>query len=621
MVFKYVALDIETGGLESRRDLSVPVWCGALCHLGGQGVLYEDVDSLYTEILNLLKDDSVLFLIHNAAFDVATLRLRGVDIPSGRYIDTMLMSHCYDSNGAISLADWAKQGLGSKVGIDNDDWRRGYTPEMGRRCVLDTELTTAVFSRLRELVTGSQKEHYLYTALPLVECIMEMESTGLFVDLEGTSALYRQLTEESATLKREMAARWGLLPGVTKTYSRGVHRKVGSHCTLTEFEPKPRDVAHLLVRDATENLVYGEGSTTSSGERHAALGLDQPYLIPSLKSEHMETYNHPVIDDYRRYQKNVKVCSTFLSVWSIKGSKTGGWVRGGFNQCGTRTGRLSSSEPNLQNIPARGELGQRLRKLVVAPDGFSLIGGDLSNIEGRVLAYLLSTEVGSNRLLDVFVGGTDFHAFNAKAFGLVDFVRDLRTEWSEERVLKVARDIAKTALYAVLYGAGAATVAAGASRGTGLFLQHSDGVRIMSLMVDNFPEIDALKTKVVADTKKNGGVLTTVMGRCLRYPEINYRSRDAVARASRQVFNAKLQASAGDILSHILVHSYGPIKSAFPSIKLACQVHDELLWYIPTEDASGAAAMLTQLSREQRPLGVIDTGMDYGVGSCWYDLK
>jgi DNA polymerase-1 len=235
-----------------------------------------------------------------------------------------------------------------------------------------------------------------------------------------------------------------------------------------------------------------------------------------------------------------------------KASQTGGWVRGEFNQALTLTGRLSSKNPNLQNIPGRGKDGELIRSLFTAPPGYQLVRADLSNIEARVLAHFLSYFEGDTGLADTFARGEDFHQYNADTW-------------------KVDRTTAKTLLFASLYGAGPEKVGGG---------DKAHGQKLLDTLDKNMPSIMRLKTRVWDNTRKHKkGVIHTWFGRRLVYPDIK-KGRALEARAKRQVFNAMLQGTSADILKMIAITVQNEVRISLMQVMLCAQVHDEGVWLV-----------------------------------------
>jgi DNA polymerase I-like protein with 3'-5' exonuclease and polymerase domains len=626
---KLVFMDLETGGLEARYDPSVPVWCAAWHALGHHDDGITDSckytgDVSQEEFLYVLKH-TVEYMInvgyklvfHNASFDVAVLRTRGINIPEGSYYCSLVLAHCFDSQGLLSLKDWAERGgiAGHKVHIDNDDWKRGWTPQMEERCKSDVLLCREVWRWCTDYMDVDRLIHYKLTAMPAVEAVIEMEHYGITIDTDTTANMLVTLTDEMQQLEGELRSIIQFVPGEEKTYARGSFRGKGNHVTLEPFTPKDSHVGAYLVLSGVEGLEYDE-------QTKPLKGVDNPDLCyPIMRGEVMSTYNSPVVPLYSEWKRRQKLVSTFLTTWLEK-SDEHGQLRCSFNQTGTVTGRFSSSKPNLQNIPARGELGSKLRSLVVAKSGRALVTGDLSNIEGRILAHLLLTYLGCSKLSDVFVSGGDFHAMNSEAFGLVDFVHSLKAdEWDDTKIRKVARDIAKTALYAVLYGAGVKAIYVGASRGTGLSLTSKHGELILDNMKQGFPEVFDLKTHVIEQARTDGGKLHTIMGRTLKYPSLCYKSKDLRARAERQVFNAALQSPAGDILCRLIDGMRGIRTSRGLDANLICQVHDELLFDVSLTDADEVARLFTEYTHNTSYLGAVGNPMEFKSGTKWSDTK
>jgi DNA polymerase-1 len=285
------------------------------------------------------------------------------------------------------------------------------------------------------------------------------------------------------------------------------------------------------------------------------------------------------------------VSTTFLTAFESRRDLFGR-LRCNFNQCVTLTGRLSSSQPNLQNIPARGELGEIVRSLFIAPEGKQLISIDLSNIEGRVVAHYLSKVMGDDRMADSFIAKVDFHDANQHSWGLA------------------TRGEAKTLLYAFIYGASATKLGGGNKKA---------GLALVKKLEDNMPALIDLKKKIVelALTRSTPHI-TTLYGRKIYYPDLRSHDRALRARAERQVVNALIQGSAADILKDLLnrsvpyIHKYGGT--------LLLQVHDEILCEVPTENALALATALNDIFSKCPRLTHCPIEGVAKIGSNWSEI-
>lgn len=512
--------------------------------------------------------DAHTIVFHNAKYDLMILRREGFVIND--YHDTMLMAHLLNPLMPCSLDETAKRYLGKgKIEIE-DKGHLEWTPETIEYCLKDTELTyNLCLVLLKELEEDpKQLKWYLETELPFVEAILEMERIGLVIDRNRTIEAINEYEVKVENALADVRAIAPLVPGKEVIYKReddpgfGYFAKHGvltwNHCKLEEFNPASGDhIIHVL-----KSMGWEPEKLTQSGK-------------PSTEADVLEELDYPIIKNILVYKDYQKAIGTYLEAFLNYSEPLAGEyavLYGNFNQCGTITGRLSSSQPNLQNIWTSGDIGSTIRSLVTVPDGYDLISIDLSNIEARTLAHYLSLVFGFTTLAHAFRDGLDFHQVNADTW-------------------QCTRQQAKTLLYALLYGAGPKKLS------VQMGVTVAEAKDAVAKVYDGMP-IMQLKESVWDVCRKRKGTIYTAMGRRLYYPHINSRDHEKKARAERQVFNALLQGSAADVLKvlTLAVLPTAHIMGAF----LAGSIHDELLLYVPEANSRGLADYLEQVF--QRPL-------------------
>lgn len=456
-------IDLETQGLGTKPTILGVAWSFS----GDYGEHHAGADEWFDlpEQRAILQQRLHEFIpvFHNAPFDVRVLREHGFEVPD--FEDTMLLAHVVDpSHEEYGLnACLTRAGLDTKLeyappeGWDTAHW----TDEMAAYALVDAEQTDKLYWSLRYELEEDPKalKHYETIERPYADVILEMESTGFTLDLEKLERVRQHLTRKAAGLERVIkgvagyvptpakrysnealmgtyvAQEGGLIPAVTtyttarsggacwvkdralvkrtnrdmKLFAKGEDYLpakfeksvvVYEHCPLVEFNPNSG--AQIAERLQT---LYGWEPTkfTKTG-------------IPSTTGEILEDLDYPLAKMLTEYATTVKVLGSFIEPFSQKHQD--GVLRGRFKQTGTRTGRLSSSDPNLQNVPTRSALGQHVRSLVIAPEGHVIVGIDLSNIEGRLLGEYLARIVGDFSMVEIFEAGTDFHQANADNWGV-----------------------------------------------------------------------------------------------------------------------------------------------------------------------------------------------------------
>lgn len=633
-----IAVDCETSGLSRSADLLGLSWADAT---GSGAEQWTGSDEQRAQWQDTLDEQVVVF--HNAKYDIPVLRRNGLIVR--RYHDTQVMAYAWNpTEESYSLKNVAaREGTALKIeytppgGWDVAEW----SPEMATYAEGDTVATHELYHVFRERLLTDPKalKHYLTIERPFIDVIIELEDTGFNLDMPALHELHSDLSVQTTGLLDKMADIAGFVPGETVEYKTKVPNGTGSMVGVNVLAARPycnigdRDLGRVFKGEwrlaakfekVDRDLVYDhckvEPFNANSG-RHIASSLTRLYNWepvgytptgqPKTDAESLEYVSGtmPLAEALTEYAEANKVLTSFIE--PMVAQNVGGILRCSFNQTVTKTGRLSSSNINAQNIPTRSELGQKVRQLVVAPEGYTIVGIDLSNIEGRVLAAYLALKMGDMGMADTFNAGVDFHQANADRWG-------------------VSRDAAKTLLYATLYGAGPLKVGGG---------DKAKGKALLKTLEQNAPAMFELKEKSWKAAAANGGLIHTLFGRRLMYPDIipanavrtakrlrrenpekyveseHRLAAGFTARAQRQVFNALLQGTAADIVKRLTLEAMPLIRQA--RAFLAAQVHDEILVYCPIPYAPWLKAELTKLFTRDDLLPYVQVTGDAKIGESW----
>jgi len=310
--------------------------------------------------------------------------------------------------------------------------------------------------------------------------------------------------------------------------------------------------------------------------------------------------HHPIVDLILSYRQFSKLKSTYADGLVKAIDPRDGRIHSTFKQTLTMTGRLSSVDPNLQNIPVRTELGKVFRKFFVAEEGMVLIDADYSQIELRVLAHLS----GDENLIEAFRNGEDVHAATAsKVFGVP---LDSVTEEQRKR--------AKAVNFGVIYGISAFSLAEdiGVSR------------KEAQTYIDNYfkshPAIKEYLDRTVKKAREDGYVSTAFFRR-RNIPELKAKNRNLQAFGERVAMNTPIQGTAADIIKKAMVETDAALKAAGLRARLILQIHDELIVEAPVEEAEAAAAILRDKMENRVKLGVVPLVADAHTGNSWFDAK
>lgn len=395
---------------------------------------------------------------------------------------------------------------------------------------------------------------------PLALVLASMEQVGVAVDREGIAAFGRELTGRIATLQKE------------------IYQQVGYEFNLNS--PKQLGVALF------EDLGLPHGKKTKTGYSTSADVLEK------LKSA------HPVVAALLEYRSLSKLNSTYCD-GLLKVVEADGRIRSVFNQTETRTGRISSSEPNLQNIPVRSELGRQMRRFFVARPGWVLCDADYSQIELRVLAHMAAEPT----MTEAFNTGVDIHRQTAASvFGV-----------EPDAVTAQQRSAAKAVNFGIIYGQGPYSLA------EDLGIGFAQAKEYIDRYLAQFGAVSAFMDGLIATATEQGyGV--TLLGRRRPLPELkagNAMTRQFGQRVAR---NMPIQGTAADIIKVAMVRVHRRLQSEGLQARLILQIHDELMVECPQEEAEVVCRLLTEEMEAAADL-TVRLEVDAHVGATWYDAK
>ncbi len=307
---------------------------------------------------------------------------------------------------------------------------------------------------------------------------------------------------------------------------------------------------------------------------------------------------HPIIELILKYRQLSKLKSTYVDALPALINRKTGRVHTNFNQTGTATGRLSSSEPNLQNIPIRGETGSKIRKAIIAPPGAYLLSADYSQIDLRVLAHI-SQDPG---LIAAFDQDEDIHATTAsKIFGI-----------PAAEVTSEMRRNAKTVNFGVVYGMSDY----GLEQATNL--SREEAAQFIALYFEKYPRVKEYLEATKEQARKLGYV-QTVLGRQRFLPEINSANRMVREAAERMAINAPVQGSSADIIKIAMINLHREIEKRNLKSKMLLQIHDELLFEVPEDEVEEMKSLVSELMPGAVELRV-PVKVDIKLGRNWAEM-
>jgi DNA polymerase-1 len=309
--------------------------------------------------------------------------------------------------------------------------------------------------------------------------------------------------------------------------------------------------------------------------------------------------DHPLVSLVLEYRNVAKLKNTYVEALPRLVSPVTGRIHTSFNQTVAATGRLSSSNPNLQNIPIRTELGRRMRRAFVAPPGYDLVSADYSQIELRVLAHL-SGDVG---LAESFAAGEDIHRQTAAR------VFELRPE----DVTSEQRSRAKAINYGLIYGMGPRRLA----RDTGISM--NDAEAFIARYFERFPGVKHYIDTVLESARLEGGV-RTMLGRWRPVPEIAATEGGVRQAAERAAMNTPIQGSAADLMKVAMIRVHEKLAAYGEEASLLLQVHDELVLEVAHDKVETVSLMVREIMESALPM-TVPLKVDIGRGPTWLDAK
>lgn len=396
--------------------------------------------------------------------------------------------------------------------------------------------------------------------MPLTEVLASMEHFGVRIDADGVKEFGTFLTE------------------MIEETSQMVYDDAGHTFNISS----PKQLGVVLF----EELGLPAKKKTKSGYSTNADVLEE------LRNQ------SPIVDNVLKYRQYTKLNSTYV-VGLLDKIAEDGRIHTCFKQTETRTGRISSTEPNVQNIPVRTELGSRMRKFFVADEGKVLLDADYSQIELRVMAHLS----GDKNMIDAFVSGEDIHTSTAaQVFDMPPVM-----------VTSEMRSAAKAVNFGIIYGIGAFSLSKDINTSV------AQAKKYIQDYLAKYPKVDKFMVDAV-EQGKNLGYVSTMFGRKRRIPELSSSNKMLQAAGKRIAMNTPVQGTAADLIKIAMVNVYKRLREENLEAELILQVHDELIVEASLKDADRAAEILKEEMQNVYEMKV-PLAVDVNRGDSWYDAK
>jgi len=516
----------------------------------------------------LLEDAGKHKIGQNLKYDAHVLINHGIDL-KGIAQDTMLESYVLDSTRRHNMDDMALRLLGRETTHFEDVAGKGAKQltfnqvaleQAGPYAAEDADITLQLHEKLSAELEKEPKLQSVYQdiELPLLSVLLKIERNGVKIDAAMLQVQSQQLAERMKEVESQ------------------AYEEAGETFNLAS----PKQLSTILF----EKLEIPSAKKTKTGQYSTAESvlqeLAEEYALPKLILEHRSLS---------------KLKSTYTDKLPLQINEKTGRVHTSYNQTVAATGRLSSTDPNLQNIPVRSEEGRRIRQAFVAPEGYKMLAADYSQVELRIMAHLS----GDENLLKAFAEGIDVHrATAAEVFGV-----------ALDEVEVEQRRAAKAINFGLIYGMSAFGLA------KQLNIGRYEAQDYIDVYFTRYPGVKAYMDQTREQAHEQGYV-ETVFGRRLYLPEINSRNGQRRQYAERTAINAPMQGTAADIIKRAMISVDAALSASRIDAKVVMQVHDELVVEVLEKDVEALADLL-RMEMEQAATLNVPLVVDIGIGDNW----
>ncbi|GGB80776.1 DNA polymerase I [Dyadobacter sediminis] len=508
----------------------------------------------------------------NIKYDMLVLKSYGVDV-KGKLSDTMLAHYLLEpdkrhgmdllANSYLHYDPVSITSLIGKKGVKQGTMRDVPIPEITQYAAEDADITLQLNDIfIRELPKVNATKLFEEVEMPLLNVLVSMESTGVKLDINAL---------------KEMSA---VLEGDLRQTESEIYESAGQSFNISS----PKQLGEVLFE---KMKLIDKPKKTKTGQY--ATGED---ILTELE------YNHVIARKILDYRELQKLKSTYVDALPLLVSQRTGRIHTSYNQAVAATGRLSSTNPNLQNIPIRTVRGREIRKAFV-PDNedFQILSADYSQIELRIMAAFS----GDESMIEAFNQGRDIHATTASKVFKVPL----------EEVTSDMRRKSKTVNFGIIYGISAF----GLSKR--LAIPRGEASEIIQSYFEEFPSVKAYMDRVVNNAREKEYV-ETILGRRRYVPDINSRNQTNRGFAERNAINAPIQGSAADMIKVAMIHIHDFIEKEKLKSRMILQVHDELVFDAHRDEIPLLKEKVDELMRTAIPMQVkMETGI--GIGANWLE--
>lgn len=559
---KTFAFDTETTGLDPMSAQLVGVSLSPAAgesyyipvgHIGLDTITQLPLEKVIAKLKPIMEDKDLSKLAHNGKYDMAVLAEYGVTVNNLSF-DSMVAAYLLGEKSmglkalafgrlAVEMTPIAELIGAGKKAIPMSQVEIARTADYA--CA-DADMTL----RLAEIFEPELHQQGLWklfadVELPLVPVLLHMERNGVALDSGLLKQMSLRLGEQLNRVEKE------------------IYENVGHQFNINS----PQQLSQVLF----EELGLTPARKTKGGYSTGAAVLEELLGV------------HPIIELILDYRQLSKIKSTYIDALPGLVNKKTGRLHTSFNQTRTTTGRLSSSEPNLQNIPVRGELGKEVRRAFIAPEGSQLLSADYSQIDLRALAHLSQDK----SLTSAFRHDEDIHSTTAaQVFGV-----------EPSKVTAEMRRVAKTVNFGVIYGMSEY----GLEQATGL--SREEASQFITAYFEKYPGVKSYLETTKEEARKTGYV-QTILGRRRAIPEINAQNRQVREAAERMAINMPVQGTSADIIKVAMINLEREIAKRKLESKMLLQVHDELIFEVPAAEGKEMKEIVPELMTSAIELSV-----------------
>jgi DNA polymerase I len=531
----------------------------------------EETRSILEVIRPVLENNEILKIGQNLKYDIQVLANYGIDV-KGPLFDTMIAHYLLEPDMRHNMNLLSETYLSySPVHIETLIGEKGNYQKNMRSVPLDKLKDYAVedadvtyqLSNIFEPRIKAEGLGYLAEniEMPLISVLAAIERTGVKLDQEDLKKITINLREDILTLEKE------------------IYDLAGSEFNISS----PKQLGDILFI----RLKLDDNAKVSKTRQF----ITNEEILQRLASK------HPIINKVLEYRGLKKLLSTYVEALPLLIDKLTGRIHTSFNQAVASTGRLSSNNPNLQNIPVRDERGREIRKAFVPEKGHIFFSADYSQIELRLMAHLSKDK----SMIDDFLSGNDIHAATAaKIFGvaLSDVTREMRSR-------------AKTANFGIIYGISSYGLS------ERLTIGRKEAKELIDGYFNSYPGVKVYMDESIRKARE-AGFVTTMFGRKRYLPDIHSRNQVVRGNAERNAINAPIQGSAADVIKIAMVRIHEKMKSENYRSKMILQVHDELIFEVETSELEKLKEMVLYEMSNAVSLDV-PLKVDWGTGNNWFE--